>query len=102
MIFGSLAAGAEKDLDDCVTGDDRNCATSKVAGQLSERADSWAGRANIAFVGAAVAAGVGVWFWLSEGDSKDKDDDLDSLEDDLNAWIGGAEDGGMAGIRGSF
>ena len=100
-IFGSLASGAEKDLDDCVSGDDRNCATSNVANQLSERSSSWQTRANIAYGLAVVGAGVGAWLWLTE-DGGGKDDDLDGLDDDLNAWLVPTPVGGVAGVGGSF
>ena len=101
-IFGSLAAGAEKDLDACVTLDDRNCATSNVAQQLSDRSSSWETRANIAYGLALVGTGVGVWLWLSEPGGGVGDNDLDDLDDDLNAWIIPSDAGGIAGVGGRF
>ncbi len=102
-IFGSLAAGAEEDLDDCLAVDYSNCATSDVASQLSERSSSWEARANIAYGLGLVGAGVGVWLWMSEpGGGGTGDDDLEGLEEDLNAWMIPTEDGGVAGIGGRF
>jgi len=104
LICGSLAAGAEEDLDACVLGDEKNCATSKVPGQLSDRAQSWQVRANIAYVGAVAALGAGAWLWFSDPAeaAQGDDDDLEGLEDDVRMWLVGAAEGGMAGFRGRF
>ncbi len=104
FICGSLAAGAKDDLDACVIGDDKDCATSKVPGQLQDRERSWALRANVAYVGAVAALGAGAWLWFSDPveAGAEGEDDLEGLDDDVSAWIVGAGEIGMAGFRGRF
>jgi len=72
-LLGSLAAGAEEQLDDCVA--DAKCATTEVATELSERTAARGLQANVAYglAGAAVIAGVVVWL-TSEGPSSPEDD----------------------------
>ena len=81
-IFGSLAAGAEEQLDDCVT--DAKCAATDVAAELSERTGARALQANVAYGLAVVAIGTGVVLWLTDSGARRPDDDID---DDLTAAL---------------